>query len=297
MEPAELIKQLEQFDNKHGYRLEYEEVESRLEPIVKEIASKGEGCINQLHELITFEETWSCSFALKALKEIKSESSIPQLIEFLKRNEEGDHWESCEDAMFALHAIGKPAVKPLLSELTSLFAHKAYLIYLVGALTEIKDDEVYRFMADTCEDFLQHPAKYHDWFDIKSFCYAFDKQENKDAVGLLQRILSSGRLSKDEKIEIKDTIKAVEDPEGYKKEMEINVEKLRKELEESEDDELESEESESEEFPAKLRKLGRNELCHCGSGKKYKKCCLDKDIQETGNPKKVEVAGDGGEET
>jgi hypothetical protein len=24
-------------------------------------------------------------------------------------------------------------------------------------------------------------------------------------------------------------------------------------------------------------KLGRNEPCHCGSGQKYKKCCLDKD--------------------
>jgi hypothetical protein len=25
---------------------------------------------------------------------------------------------------------------------------------------------------------------------------------------------------------------------------------------------------------------GRNDLCHCNSGKKYKKCCLDKDIEE-----------------
>ncbi|NCN95851.1 MAG: hypothetical protein GW917_03965, partial [Bdellovibrionales bacterium] len=24
-------------------------------------------------------------------------------------------------------------------------------------------------------------------------------------------------------------------------------------------------------------KLGRNDSCHCGSGQKYKKCCLDKD--------------------
>jgi hypothetical protein len=24
-------------------------------------------------------------------------------------------------------------------------------------------------------------------------------------------------------------------------------------------------------------KLGRNELCHCRSGKKYKRCCLDRD--------------------
>jgi hypothetical protein len=23
--------------------------------------------------------------------------------------------------------------------------------------------------------------------------------------------------------------------------------------------------------------LGRNDLCHCGSGRKYKHCCLDKD--------------------
>jgi hypothetical protein len=25
--------------------------------------------------------------------------------------------------------------------------------------------------------------------------------------------------------------------------------------------------------------IGRNEPCHCGSGKKYKKCCLEKDIK------------------
>ena len=25
------------------------------------------------------------------------------------------------------------------------------------------------------------------------------------------------------------------------------------------------------------RTLGRNEPCHCGSGRKYKQCCLDKD--------------------
>lgn len=28
-----------------------------------------------------------------------------------------------------------------------------------------------------------------------------------------------------------------------------------------------------------MSKLGRNDACHCGSGKKYKKCCLEKDRQ------------------
>jgi hypothetical protein len=26
-----------------------------------------------------------------------------------------------------------------------------------------------------------------------------------------------------------------------------------------------------------VRDLGRNDACHCGSGRKYKRCCLDKD--------------------
>lgn len=30
-----------------------------------------------------------------------------------------------------------------------------------------------------------------------------------------------------------------------------------------------------------MNKLGRNDKCHCGSGKKYKKCCLEKDKQAT----------------
>jgi len=29
---------------------------------------------------------------------------------------------------------------------------------------------------------------------------------------------------------------------------------------------------------AKKEKIGRNEMCPCGSGKKYKRCCLDKDV-------------------
>jgi hypothetical protein len=29
--------------------------------------------------------------------------------------------------------------------------------------------------------------------------------------------------------------------------------------------------------PKEVPLLGRNEPCHCGSGRKYKKCCLEKD--------------------
>jgi tetratricopeptide (TPR) repeat protein len=36
---------------------------------------------------------------------------------------------------------------------------------------------------------------------------------------------------------------------------------------------------------ALVKKLGRNDPCHCGSGKKYKKCCLEKD--EAGNVTRI----------
>lgn len=42
-----------------------------------------------------------------------------------------------------------------------------------------------------------------------------------------------------------------------------------------------------------MKKIGRNDPCPCGSGKKYKKCCLDKKVQETSeaqtryNPKQL----------
>src|SRR3989344_1476945 len=32
-------------------------------------------------------------------------------------------------------------------------------------------------------------------------------------------------------------------------------------------------------IPNAKMKVGRNDPCHCGSGKKYKKCCLDKDTK------------------
>lgn len=44
-----------------------------------------------------------------------------------------------------------------------------------------------------------------------------------------------------------------------------------------------------EPFSIKYRKLGRNELCHCGSEIKYKKCCLEKDIKLTGEVKRVNI--------
>lgn len=41
-----------------------------------------------------------------------------------------------------------------------------------------------------------------------------------------------------------------------------------------------------------MRLIGRNDPCFCGSGKKYKKCCIDKDVKkESGEDKRTSTSG------
>ena len=92
---SDLIEQLQQFDNAKGYNLSYKTVKKRLSQVISRIIQSSEQYLEELHNLIENEETWSCLFALEILKEIKSEKSIPHLIEFIKKNENSDYWESC----------------------------------------------------------------------------------------------------------------------------------------------------------------------------------------------------------
>lgn len=254
-----MIENLKAHDNKEGYKLEYNEVKERLSDTAAKLAEKGESTLDFLHPLLLKEGTWSCLFALEILKELKSEKSIPFLIEFIKKNENKDHlWDDCEEAMFALSDIGEPAIEPLLEEANSAFESKIYYTYLVGALTRIKDEKVYAFMNDIVKDFIGNYRKYKGWFNIECFVYEFETQGNREILPLLRKLASMEELTGHERTEVEDTIRVVDVPEGYKKEME----RLK---------------PPAEAF-VKKKKIGRNDPCPCGSGKKYKKCCLLKDM-------------------
>ncbi len=223
---GELISQLQQFDNPKGYRMEYEDVKEKLGPIVAQIAQKGEAALNQLHELLEYEESWSCQFALEALKEIKSEKSIPHLIEFIKKNEESDNIGSCNEALFALEAIGKPAVEPLLAEVKNEFADENFPGYLVEGLTDIKDDRVYNFMIETTQDYLKNKEKYEDWFEADAFTCGFADQGNREALALMKRVLASG-VSEEERNEIESAIEKLDDPEEYQRKIQEMAEEYK----------------------------------------------------------------------
>jgi len=230
-----LIEDLKQFDNNKGYKLSYGEVKKRLSDIIKNFIEQGEKCIEYLHPLLEHEKTWSCTFALEIMKEIKSEKSIKPLINFIKNNENGDYWECCDDALSALVSIGEPAIKPLLSEVKSNFQNKEYYAYLVGALTGIKHDTIYAFMADILNDYIENTEKYDGWLEIDHFTYDFSVQQKKEILPLLEKLASMNHLSEHEQMEIKSTIEAIEDPEKSGKDIEEmkkgfeKIEKLKKE--------------------------------------------------------------------
>jgi len=255
---SEMVRQLRKFDNDQGYKREYDDVKQDLAPVMEAIIAQGNSCLPELHALISNEETWSCLFALEILKELKNEESIPFLIAFIRKNEDGEYWEACDDALFALQAIGKPAIGPILSELRELFKEEIYLGYLVGALTEIKEDRVYAFMVELVGQYISAPSQFKEWFEIDDFTHGFVEQKNKEALPLLKQIVEMDHLEEQQVIELNDTIEALEDPEAYERSVEELREKIRIEK----------------------GKPGKNDPCHCGSEIKYKKCCMEEDLRE-----------------
>src|SRR3989338_2858960 len=143
-----LITELQEFDNPKGYRLTHEKVQEELQPVIEKITALGEVGVEQLHSLLEYEESWSCWLALRILGQIKSEKSIIPLVEFIRRTDDSYYWESGEEAMKALTAIGKPAINTLIAELKKDFQEQKQYTYLLGALTEIKDEAVFNFMVE-----------------------------------------------------------------------------------------------------------------------------------------------------
>ena len=224
------IEELKEYDNVDGYKLNYETVRKKLEPTIDNILKKREKALDLLHDLLENEAIWSCLFALEIIKEIKSEKSVPYLIEFIKKNEYGDYWDVCEDASNALIAIGEQSIKPLLMEIKKNFSNKTDYGFLTDALTGMKDDRVYNFMKVVLEDYIEDYKKYDGWFDIDSFVYNFDKQRNEEIIPLLEKLLIMDQLSNTEKREIKDTIEIIKNPSMFQKNIKKEFEKDDKTL-------------------------------------------------------------------
>ena len=221
-----LIEELKEYDNYRGYKLSYEVVRKKLEVNINKIIKKGEKALALLYPLLEEMETWSSLFVLEILKEIKSEKSIPYIINFIINNEAGDCSENCEIAMDALINIGKPTINEIIHNLEREIENKFYCGYLFEALSTIKDSKGNEFKLKILKDFINNSKKYCGWFDLILFISNFD-EEDKDALPFLEQ-LKEMNITKEEKLELADTIELIKNPEEYNKKIERESEVLKK---------------------------------------------------------------------
>ncbi|MFH1917178.1 MAG: tetratricopeptide repeat protein [Nanoarchaeota archaeon] len=218
-EIARLVQTLTGLDNKEGYKLSHQNAQKKMNESVKKVVSFGDKSIPHLVPLLENEETWSCMFALQILKEINSEKSVPYLIAFIKKTEDSDYGENCDDAVHALHAIGSPAIPELMAHVKRDFANKEYHDYIVDALTGIQHPDVYSFMTSMVKEYLADAESYDDWLPIEFFTYNFSEQGNKEVLPLLRKVLELDFLSETQREEIESTIQQIEDPERFQQEI------------------------------------------------------------------------------
>ena len=211
-------------DDETHYNMTYAKVKKFIEDDVQSLISLGSEATEELCSLLQDPLTWSCLFSLETLKEMNDPRAISPLIEFIKNNE--DNLDCVDTAMFALIHIGSEAIEPIMQAITADFKKHNYNPFLVGSLTKIVDPKVYSFMEEITEDFASHPQKYADWFQIDDFTFDFVEQENKVILPLLNKILQTSDLGIWQKIELQDTIRALDDPEWFedhKKQIEENL--------------------------------------------------------------------------
>ena len=215
---------LKSLDTEEFYNKDEEDVRRFAHNTIQELVELGNQATPGLIELLQTEFTWSCFFALTIFRETKDSSAVPALISFLKR--ESDDSMANEEAMFALQDIGDPSINLLVEDIEEAFNNRKYNSYLVGALTGIIGPESYEFMMKITKDFIGKPWRYKGWFRVEDFTYNFVKQGRIDAIPFLRQILDMKSITGSEKHELEDTIRALEDPVGYEK----DIEETEKEL-------------------------------------------------------------------
>ena len=218
---------LKSLDTEEFYNKDQDEVRRYAQGALQECIQLGYQATPELIELLQTEFTWSCFFALTIFRETKDPQAVPALIAFLKR--ESDDSMANEEAMFALQDIGDPSIRPLIEDIEEAFDNKQYNSYLIGALTGIIGPDSYDFMVKITKDFIGKPWRYKGWFRIEDFTYNFVKQGRTDAIPLLRQVLEMKSITGSEKHELEDTIRALEDPVSYEK----DIEETEKELSEA----------------------------------------------------------------
>ncbi|MGM0843596.1 MAG: SEC-C metal-binding domain-containing protein [Bacillota bacterium] len=190
-------------------------------------------------------------FQIYMAGELRTESTIPDLVRLLVRDD-GD--EALEEISSALIKIGTDEV---VREVEKIALDEDTFIYSIDVLAKIKSAEA--------EQALLRLLREADDFTIKTvIADALCQHLSVEAIPLVEKQLTDGYdnviADLEESLYANLVLNEIDHP--ALQEMKMNLINREKEVQQSFSPIVNEE------------KTGRNEPCPCGSGKKYKKCCL-----------------------
>ena len=232
--------------------------------ILSEAAGHAEKNPDLLHALLTEDNPLVSVNILKVLGEFKRKKSIPFIIQAAKNTSEPS---VSEEASGALMSIGDPALDLLIEEAKETFREKNPSLHLTTGIAKFDDPRVDSFERWAVEYCLSDPGEF-EHFGIHEFVYLFRNRDNGDLAALL-RSAETGSFSEKQVKDVRDAVEIAENPAAFERKFRGRPGEPRSKVISQLIRERENQEPEQ-----RQKKTGRNEPCPCGSGKKYKKCCL-----------------------
>lgn len=297
-------------DDESLIKLLFTEADLLPRAAVDEFIRRGERMIRPLDEIVSKESSWTSRItewwavvhAVFILGAIDTKEAVLPLIRALRFAESHDvDWITIALPSI-LGKLGMPAIdelKKIIKDKTNDWRVKDAAVMGLAAITvnhpETEGDIfpfIHSVLTDTEEDIDVRESAGNVLLDFlcseyKESLLAFCEEEEKAREDEFEIVAFS---EDDVKMVFSENKKNLDyytnDWLSFYDEDEIEErqERWRREEEEDEDDEeeeeleyLEEDESLLDLFTPEQKKTGRNEPCPCGSGKKYKKCCLNKE--------------------
>ena len=231
--------------------------------IVKELILRGDipqwevenGIRTNLDEHNCF--TFAGIYSIFMAGEIRAQSVVPQLAQILD-SDEGDF--ALEEASDALIKMGTETV---IDEVEKIALNDPAYFFAIDVLAKIKTKKAEQILLQLFEQATDLTAK---TLIADALCQHLSIEAIPKVQELIQEGYDSTMLDLEESLYANIVINDVDHP---------NRMEMKQSLEEK--DRLQKERAIKTNqliMPIKSNKIGRNDPCPCGSGKKYKKCCL-----------------------
>jgi hypothetical protein len=205
------------------------------------------------HNYCTFAGIYSIYMA----GEIRAQSVVPRLAQILD-SDEGDF--ALEEASDALIKIGTETV---IDEMEKIALNDLAYFYTTDVLAKIKTKKAEQILLQLFDQATDLTAK---TLIADALCQHLSIESIPKVHELIQEGYDSTMLDLEEALYANIVINDVDHPDRIK---------MKQSLEEKERLQKERAMKTNQLFtPVKTNKIGRNDPCPCGSGKKYKKCCL-----------------------